>query len=367
MSTRITARDRVLVRAPSWLGDFVMAEPVVRALYEHHHEAGAERMLSIAGPARFLALLDGRFAGMQRLAISPASPERARDWRDHDAALLLNGSLRSAWSAFIAGIPLRAGFARGGRSPLLTQAFTPARELGATPIGLGRNGSFPRFLPRPFGAACFELAAWIGIRVRDRDPRLLVSERARDDTVRRLAAAGLANGEPFVLVNAGSRAGSAKGLPAEVLAPALDEIARSHDLPFVIACASGEEDSARVTAGSSSRARTILLDPPAVDLPALVFLSSVARLVLGADGGARHVAQALGAPCVAVCGPTDPRHTAEHHADVCVVRIVVPCGPCHREICPLAGEAHHACMKKIPAGAIARAALDLLERTDRRA
>ncbi len=32
--TRIVPSDRVLVRMPSWLGDFVMAEPVLNALLE---------------------------------------------------------------------------------------------------------------------------------------------------------------------------------------------------------------------------------------------------------------------------------------------------------------------------------------------
>lgn len=355
MSGRLADTDRVLLRTPSWLGDFVMAEPVLRALCER----GGERV-TMSGPARLLELLDGRFPETRRARISEREPEGASDWRGADFAILLNGSFRSAWTAFAAGIPARAGFARGGRSPLLTHAFVPARERGGVPASLGRAGRFPRHLPRPFGAACVELAGWLGLTVRERVPRLLVSDRAREAANERLLRAGLAAGEPFVLVNAGARPGSAKGFPPERLAAALDLCAKRGTLPFVIACAPGEEENARATAALARRARVILLDQPAVGLPELVFLSSAARLVLTTDSGPRHLAQAFDTPTLVLCGPTDPRHTAEHPANVRVLRVTVPCGPCHRERCPLTGERRHVCMKSIEPEAIAHAAEALL-------
>lgn len=355
MKGRLIDSDRIIVRAPSWLGDFVMAEPIVRALCER----GAERV-AIAAPERLLGLIDARFPNAVRLPISTHAPERARTYEGRDCALLLNGSFQSAWSAWSAGVPLRAGFARGGRAPLLTHAIVPARERGGVPAGLGRAGPFPRALPRPFGAACVELAGAIGLTVRARVPRLLVSDRARDRTNERLMGAGLASGERFVLVNAGSRPGSAKGCPPESLSVTLDALARSVACPFVIACAPGEEESARATVALVRRARKIALVEPAVDLAELVFLSSAAALVLTTDNGARHVAQAFATPTLVLCGPTDPRHTAEHPANVRVVRVRVPCGPCHRERCPLQGESHHACMTRIDPAEIVRAAEELL-------
>jgi heptosyltransferase-2 len=355
MSGRLSDLDRVLVRTPSWLGDFVMAEPVMRALCEW----GGERV-TLAGPPRFLELLDGRFAAARRKPISGREPEDARSWRGFDFAILLNGSFRSAWTAFTAGIPSRAGFARGGRSVLLTHAFGPARECGGVPAHVGRAGRYPRYLPRPFGQACVELATWLGLTVRERTPRLTVFSRARDAANQRLAQAGLAVGEPFVLVNAGARPDSAKGFPPDRFASALDACAASIALPFVLACGPGEEANARRAAALVRRARIVVLDEPAVGLPELVFLSSAARLAITTDSGPRHLAQAFETPTVVLCGPTDPRHTAEHPANVRVLRVSVPCGPCHRERCPLAGDQHHACMKSIEPVAIARAADVLL-------
>jgi heptosyltransferase-2 len=352
MNGRLSGADRVLLRTPSWLGDFVMAEPVLRALCEW----GGERV-TIAGPPRFLELLDGRFAATRRMPISEREPENVASWRGFDVAILLNGSFRSAWTAFTAGIPARVGFARGGRGLLLTHAFVPAREHGGVPMHIGRAGRYPRYLPRPFGAACVELATWIGLTVRERSPRLLVSTRARDAANERLRRAGLAVGEPFVLVNAGARPDSAKGFPPDRLAAALDACAADTPLPFVLACAPDEEPNARETAALVRRARVVRLDEPAVGLPELVFLSSAARLVVTTDSGPRHLAQAFETPTVVLCGPTDPRHTAEHGANVRVLRVSVPCGPCHREQCALIGEPHHLCMKSIEPDAIAGAML----------
>ena len=345
MSCRLSGGERVLVRAPSWLGDFVAAEPALRALVEHQGSRGS---VSVAAPARLLALLDGRFPQLRRLPIEPGREEGDAEWRAHDVALLLNGSFRSAWRAWRSRIGVRAGFARGGRSALLTHAYVPARERAA------------RWLPRPFVAASAELLGWLGVAVRDREPRLLVSEHAREAAAARLASAGLSRGEPFVLANAGARPGSAKGIPPGAFAASIDAIARATGLPVVIACAPGEEAAARETAARIVIARSILLDAPPPGLAELSALSASARLAVGPDNGARHVAQALGTPCIALCGPTDRRHTAEHPASTRLLSVEVPCGPCHRESCPLAGELRHACMHRIEPARVAAAAMELL-------
>jgi heptosyltransferase-2 len=374
MTGRLTIDDRVLVRMPNWLGDFVMAEPLVRALYERLERAGRGERITLAAPGRLLELFDGRFALARRLAVPAHAPIDARTWRGHDAAVLLDGSTRSAWAAFVARIPLRAGFAGGARAALLTDAFTPARERGRTPLGLGIRGQLPRRLPRPFGSSCIELGGWLGIAVSETTPRLAVHAGALARIRARLAQArvgtaasespstgsGGSSAAGFVLANAGARPASSKAFPAASFAAALDELARESELPIVIACGPGEETNARETARACARARVVLFDDPPVELAELVALTSLAELVVGPDSGPRHLAVALGVPVVAVCGPTDPRHTADHLARTRIVRVEVPCGPCHRERCPLAGDAHELCMHAIDPRAVATAAGELL-------
>jgi heptosyltransferase-2 len=346
---------RVLVRLPAWLGDFVMSEPIVRALDGWLVEGS----LALVARGGHLALLEGRFPRARRL-VAEERGATARAWRGHDAAILCTGSFRSAWSAFRAGIPRRIGFARDGRSPLLTDAMKPARERGATPLGLGRPGGGRRYLPRPLERSLIELLGSIGVPVRDPRPLIEVEERWLDAARARRARLDLVPGEPYLLANVGARPGSAKGLPAELWRAVLGELARRTELPLLLVCGQGEE-MVLAAAHPGLRTARLVLDPPA-ELPELAALCSESELVLTSDSGPRHVARAVGAAVVSVVGPTDPRHTAGARGREVLVRTLVPCGPCHRELCPLAGDERHACMTRIEPERIVAAALALLER-----
>lgn len=346
----LLATDRLLLRLPSWLGDFVLAEPVVRSAQRALRE-GRIGAASLAAPARLLELLGGRFEDLARLPSDPAAAARA--WRGHDLALLLDGSWRSALAAARAAIPVRVGPARGLRAPLLTHAVRGALERGATPLGLGRPGRFPRPLPRPFGALAAELATSIGLEVRERRPLLLPTPDGEAAVRARLTALGLAPDEPFDLVNAGARPGSAKGVPPELLVLWVRSLAE-RGRRVLLVCAPGEEGSARECAALARKALggrvppPILLDAPPPGLAELVALLARARRLLTADSGPRHLAVALGRPVVCAFGPTDPRHTADHTRETTAIRHGVPCGPCHRERCPLDEPRRHVCWHGIP-------------------
>ncbi|MEW6074192.1 MAG: glycosyltransferase family 9 protein, partial [Planctomycetota bacterium] len=174
----------------------------------------------------------------------------------------------------------------------------------------------------------------------------------------RLAAGGVDPDAPFALASVGARPGSAKGYPPDLWSAALTAFAAESRLPLVLAGGPGEEEAVRAVEVAGA-AVLRLVDPPA-DLPALVAFASLARVVLAADSGPRHVVAAAGAPVAVVLGPTDPRHGADHLETTRLVRVEVPCGPCHRETCPLAGAEHHACMRGVAPARLARAALELL-------
>jgi heptosyltransferase-2 len=342
-------RPRLLVRVPNWLGDLLMAEPVLRAA----DEAGGA---TLVGDPRILGVFDGALANCERLY-----SDDPRLWRGHDAALLLTGSFRTALTALRAGIPLRAGQARDARGLLLTHSLAPARERGRTPLGLGVHGRGRRWLPRPFGSVCVELAALVGLAVRERRPRLMPDWAASEHVRRRLEAVGIAPGSNFMVANVGSRPGSAKGAPTELWSSMLAALALRTDLPCVLVSGPGEEAlEAQIHAAAPRRnSRAVSLPQPALGLCELAALFSQARVVVTADNGPRHLAVAVGTPVVAILGPTDPRHTADHLEHTRLVRSPVPCGPCHLEVCPLSGPAHKSCFTRIDPDEVVRAVLEL--------
>ena len=121
------------MRAPSWLGDAVLSLPVLDGLRRTF--PGAELVVSAApAVADLFGLVPGVAAvvpdagpGSRGLAATARRLGRERC----DLALLLPNSFGSALLARLAGVPHRVGYARDGRSPLLTAAVpVPAAAHG---------------------------------------------------------------------------------------------------------------------------------------------------------------------------------------------------------------------------------------------
>ena len=347
---RLLPTDRLLLRLPNWLGDFVAAEPAVDAL---HAALEGERLaaLSLVAPERFFTLFGERFPAATFL-------DPKESWRGHDVALFLDGSARSLGRAWAAGIGERWSLTSGGRRALATTSFAPAREGGRTPLGLGVPGRWPRRLPRPFGAVCAELVGLAGVPVVDRAPRLAAEPAAPETVASRCRGLGVDPQAPFVLLEVGARPDSAKAAPAELWAAVLRELAEAGAPPVLAATAPGEEALGRRL--KSLVPELALFDLPPPTLPELLALTEACALFLGTDSGPRHLATAAGRPQVVLHGPTDPRHTADHNERTTILALPVACGPCHEERCPLAAPRTGHCLSELPAEDIAAAVLHRL-------
>jgi heptosyltransferase-2 len=350
----------LLVRLPSWLGDLVAAEPIVRALHGALAAEGRAHALTLAGPVALLPLLEGRFPGSPRLAHGGRGGEDPRAWAGHAAALLLTGSLRSAWLAWRAGIPERIGLFRDGRGLLLTRGHAPARASGRG----NRTALLPAPLPRPVGQAYAELLPFLGLCLRSARPHLEPSPAARDTCARRLAELGLPPGRPYLLASVGGRLDSAKALDADSAAALLGPLAAELDLPLVLTGAPAEEAEVRaVEARLSARGPRPLraFGGGSSSLPELIALARSAALFVGTDSGARHVARAAGAPTLTLLGPMDARHSAEHGERERALCLGLDCQPCGRERCPLTGPAERRCLRGFTPEVLLGAARELLE------
>jgi ADP-heptose:LPS heptosyltransferase len=187
-----------------------------------------------------------------------------------------------------------------------------------------------------------------------------VSESAKSAVAARLSALGLARDEPYLLVNAGARPGSAKAVPTALWARALELVPSVPALVPVLASGPGEERAVHDLLRELRGRRVLALVEPPPTLAELAALAARAALVWTGDTGGRHVAQAAGARVVAVLGPSDPRHTGDHLERTRLVHREVPCGPCHLERCPLSGADHQRCLAAIEPEALVRVSMELL-------
>ena len=323
---------KILIQAPNWVGDIVMAT----SSFADARRAFPDARISILLKPGREKILEGS-TDHDRILFDRGGNGLLGLWRmarglrkeRFDFAIVLPTSFRSALIPFLAGIPRRFGYRMNGRSLLLTDTLLPERE-----------GSRRRPVPMPlFYSRVCELA---GIPPGDGKPRLSVTpgdeERAR--AVRK--SLGIAEGEEIVGINPGASFGSSKLWPAGHFASLADLLARRHGLRAMILVGPGEE---RIAEEIVSTAETKPIYDPLVKI-GLDVLKPIVRdlkLLVTTDTGPRHYAVAFGVPVVCVMGSTDPRYTAMNLERTEVVRHDVPCGPCHLKTCPI----DHRCMTGI--------------------
>ncbi len=344
---RTQAPERILVRAPTWIGDAVMATPALRALRAAwpRAEIALEGRPAVGALLRGLPSFDRFLADPGRGAGAMLSRARAIRSGRFDWAVLLPDSPRAALAPFLARVPRRTGHARDPlRWGLLTDALTPPREQGQRAAV-------------PMTERYLRITRHLGCADRGDHLELAVDADADAEIARQLAARGVARDERLLVVAPGAAFGPAKRWPPGHFAAACELLARRHGLLPVLAPAASEAGLARAIAGAL-RVRAVALVEPAPDPSRLVALVARAALVLANDSGPRHVAVALGRPAVVVMGPSDPRPTAQHLERQRVLREPVACSPCGLRRCPI----DHRCMTRLRPERVLAAAEELLAR-----
>lgn len=317
----------LIVRLPNWLGDTVMAVPLLRSL---RRGLPASRVVA-AGP--WAPVLDAQ--GLADVLVPYPRPWRGRlratiplRRLGADVAVVLPHSLEAALAARAWGARRRVGFATDGRRWLLTDPL---------PLPVPRRHQADEYLL---------LLGPLGVEVVEREPRLVPPApggHART-RVRALLAARRA-GRPVVGVHLGAEWGPSKLWPVDRVADFCREAAEDGMTPVLL----GPPEAAAAAAAVVERAPAASLvgqDHPGL-LPAL--LAELDGLVAG-DTGVAHLAAALGTPVVALFGPTDPALTAPR-GPARVVRHPVPCSPCFHRRCPI----DHPCLRELDAARVRQA------------
>jgi heptosyltransferase-2 len=311
--------NRVLIVLPTWVGDVVMATPLLRAVRSGWPNAD---ITATCRPG-VQGLLDGLpFVDKVWPAGKEVSPADVRG-RDFDTAILLPGAFRWAWLVFRAGIKRRIGYARDGRGLLLTHRLRPP---ATGPVWRRR------YQPVPTLRYFLRLLDLLPLPEAGRRMELAVTPDEEVATDRLLNDAGVEG--PFVLLNPGGSYGSAKLWPAAHFARLAGLLHERLGLRVAVSSAPAERP---VVDELLAEATLPLADLSrhGLTLATLKATCRRASAVITNDTGARHVALAFDRPTVTLFGPTDPAWTTLDHPRERQLSIPVPCGPCQLKRCPL--------------------------------
>jgi heptosyltransferase-2 len=313
----------ILVSGNNWLGDAVMSLPTLKALraMKPGERIAVLTRPSVAGLYEGLPYVDETIVRTKGKLRSWISLLRELRRRKFDTALILPRSFSSALAPFTARIPRRIGYAGDGRSPMLTDAIPRDPKL----LRVHRVRYYHHLLRA------------LGTPPEPEAPSIDVSPEAD-----RWAASRLPDGAPLVGINPGATYGEAKQwFPDRFIETGRRLVKRRKAAVVVVGGPAERELGDRVAAEIGERAVSLA---GRTDLPQLAAVIRRCSLFLTNDTGPMHVADAVGAPIVAVFGPTDWVTTPPYGPRHAIVRTPIDCSPCLKRVCPLG---HHNCMKRV--------------------
>jgi len=325
---------RVVVRGTNWVGDSVMTVPALRALRRVLPDAhitlvirpSARGIFSEADFVDDVLLYDRKGV----LSVFP----QIREWRRRkfDLAVLFQNAFEAALIPFLAGVPVRLGYATESRRALLTHPL----ELPDW-----RSSRHEVFYYLYVVTALEQmLFGTSSICEADPDTTIQISETRKAEAADLLRAHGVRQGELVVALCPGSINSRAKRWPAEAYAALADRLIDDHRQVLLI----GSKDEADVSDDVTNRMRhrpIVLTGKTSLDQITAVL--SAVDLIVTNDTGPAHIGAALGRPTLVIFGPTNPLTTRPFSPAAEILRHPPDCAPCMLRDCPI----DHRCMTAI--------------------
>jgi len=308
--------QRILVIAPNWIGDALMAQPLLARLREKR----PDMKLDVLAP-EWVAPVARRMPEVDEVIPVPfrhGSLQIGSRWklgralrRRYDEAIVLPNSWKAAIVPFLADIPVRSGYVGESRYGLLNRLYRkPDRRMREHYARLAEApGDEPR---QPLPQSCLETDS------------AQVAATCRKFQVQ----------PPYAVLCPGAEYGPAKRWPY------FADLARRLPIPAVLLGSRNDASAAQGVAGKNLVGQTTLDE--AIDLIA------GAQYIVTNDSGLMHVAAALGRPLVALFGSSSPEKTPPQSSSgstgTRVLWLKPECSPFFQRECPLG---HFRCMREI--------------------
>ncbi len=335
--------QNIIVRMPNWIGDMVMATPILSDLRKAYPKARITAMCRapICELLREDPEIDELFCfskatGFGRRSEKKSIIEKLRKGK-YDLGILLTHSFSSAWWFWQGNVANRLGYEGNGRKLLLNKSLSLPENIQNQHLVITY-----KMLLKP-----------LGIPVSDTAPRLYLSQKEMADASTLLRQQGVPEGALVVGINPGATYGSAKCWLPERFREVTERLLKDQDLYIVYF---GDQ-------ATSSLVREICQGLPprvinlagATSLRELVSVINLCDVLLTNDSGPMHVADAVGTPMVALFGSTSEIVTGPYRSGT-VIHKHVECSPCYERTCPI----DFRCMKRIEADEVYQAIIKAL-------
>lgn len=340
--------ENIIVRMPNWLGDLVMATPILADLRNHWPKAKITAMCQGAvgdilqeDPHIDEILKFKRPSGWIHRAEHGDIIEPLKQGH-YDLGILLTNSFSSAWWFWRGRVANRIGYATHLRSWLLDYAipFPPEKDSQHLVVTY-------KMLLSP-----------LGIPVSANGPKLYINEQEKLKVKERLEQLDVKSNDIIIGINPGAAYGSAKCWLPDRFKQVTEKLLKNPRIKILFF---GDKSGAPlvndICAGLPSE-RVINLSGKTT-LRELAAYIQACDIFLTNDSGPMHIASALGVPLLALFGSTSDVATGPYRGGI-VLHKHVPCSPCYRRECPI----DFRCMKSIEVDEVYRSLEELIEKED---
>lgn len=336
----------IIVKMPNWIGDAVMATPILADL---KHFWPAAKLTAMCQPAVSSLLGCNPFID-EILSYSKPSGWIHRAWHqdaieplkkgDYDLGVLLTNSFSSAYWFWRGHVKNRIGFSNGLRNILLNEVVP-----------------FPSNIEQQHLVLTYKkLLEPLGISESSTKPKLYLSDKEKHFAQNFLARHGISESNIIVGINPGAAYGSAKcWLPERFREVALKLIENPNVFVIFFGDQSGSSLVGQICNDLPERVLNLAGKTSLRELMALINSCSI---FLTNDSGPMHIASAFNIPLLALFGSTSEIKTGPYNEGK-VIHKHVPCSPCFLRKCP---KPDFPCMEKIGVDEVYRELEDLINR-----
>lgn len=336
---------KIIVRMPNWLGDAVMATPVLADLRSKWRNAEIVAMCqpSVAQMIKEDPHIDEIFSFKKVSGwihrVHRSDIVDALQLGDYDLGVLLTNSFSSAWWFWRGKVHYRIGFADHWRSLLLNKAVSYPKNKETQHLVITY-----KMLLEP-----------LGIPVSDSAPTLYLLPEEKKQVREILLKYNITDSNRVVGINPGAAYGTAKCWLPERFKAVTQELLKSD--PNIRVIYFGDPTGAPLVHEICSEfSERVVNLAGKTSLRELIGMIERCNVFLTNDSGPMHIASALGTPLVALFGSTSDVKTGPYNGGK-VIHKHVECSPCYKRVCPI----DFRCMKRIEVDEVVQSLLTALQ------